>query len=157
MKSLYTKLRRLFPCVLLLLALSGCATTNVPNTPPQVTITNTTTKTVMDALARRSIMKGAHIIDTNDYSLTVAKSNEGNFAASMLYGSRYDSVPESRVQYTAVQNGNDVLLAARAMMVTNPNSRFEKITDMTRAAHDHMQGILNEVQEDVSRESHQKR
>jgi hypothetical protein len=138
----------MFSLLLLPIILSGCVTTNQPTTPPSVTISSTTTKEVMDALARRAVMKGATVISTNDYSMTVAKDGGSSLYASM-FASRYSSNTEARLQYTVAQSGADVLLGGRAFMVTNPNSPFEKLTDVTRGQYSAVLSVLTEVKNEI--------
>lgn len=148
MKSVLTKIASVLPCLLMVLVLSGCVSPNTPNEPPQVTISNTTSKVVMDALARRAVMKGATIINSNDYSMTVAKDG-GDSLAARMFASRYDSSTEARLQYSVAQSGKDVLLAGRVMMITNPNSSYEKSTDITRGQYSNVLSVLTEVRNEI--------
>lgn len=147
MKAMRSKITLAAP-VLLMLALAGCVSPNTPTEPPQVTVSNTTSKVVMDALARRAVMKGSAIVNSNDYSMTVARDG-GNSLAASLFASRYSSRTEARIQYMVAQSGHDVLLSGRAMMVTNPNSAFEKSTDVTRSQYNTVLSVITEVRNEI--------
>lgn len=140
-------------CAILILA--GCAS-NQPQAnlaPPQITIEHTTKKQVLDYIAERTIegdsMKGFRIFNTTDYGITLAKKIEGSLWASYFYGSRYDTNPEGRITYNTVQKNDNVLVVGTFVIVTNPGSGFERVSDVTNQSRNDILKTLAQLKSKV--------
>lgn len=113
------------------IAILGCSS---PNTAPVGTPTGfpdvsfkAPKKEVMNQVLKMSLGKGYQIKSNTEFSLTVGKLDT-SFAAALLGGSRYDSTPEVRIQFTFVENQETVRVTSTAALVTNPGSGFERPT-----------------------------
>lgn len=141
------KVRALMLCSILL---SGCAT-QVPDRlttasgKPEVTINDVTKADVIASVVEHAMSGDGIVKSVNDHEVVIVKKIEGNFLASFLYGSRYDSNPEVRLHLNFVQSGKAVKLYARAGIVTNPGSAFERTTDITAAQGSNLQERLENV------------
>lgn len=117
--------------------LAGCMTApvrlNTPSGKPEVTISATTKKKASDAIINRELSKGWDLKSQSDSLLVFAQKNT-SFGAQLLFGSKYDTVPENRITFTLVETDNAIRLLVKNEMVTNPGSAFENITDMTSNA-----------------------
>lgn len=132
--------------------LSACSSTPAPiDTPsgrPEIQIDGKPPKDVMQAMVARNLREGNRLIRVSEFELVFARLMDNSLLASLLYGSRYDSTPEMRVIYVMVatqstgQSGTRVF--ARAEVATNPNSRHEQISDVTRK-------LLKELQANLAR------
>lgn len=135
--------------------LSGCAGNpeklSTPSGNPETTFQGVNKKTVIDAIVAKKLEKGMAIKSVTDYSVVATKRVDGNFAASFLYGSKYDGIPEARVTYNIVEAGGAVRVFSRAEMVTNPGSAFERVTDITQAAAKDAQAELNQLSSALSK------
>lgn len=119
----------------LVFALSGCATPPPPlGTPtgrPEVTVQGVTKKQVIDTIVSRSVIRGNQIKSVNEYGVVLGRRVDG-VGAAMLYGSRYDSKPEARVHINVIDDApGAVRVFARAEMITNPGSAYERVNDVT--------------------------
>jgi hypothetical protein len=108
-------------------------------------IPNATKKQVADAIVASALRKGSQIRNVSDYGVTLAKRAEGNIGMAILYGSRYDSVPEGRIHLNMVDVPGGVLVYGRAEIVTNPGSGFERINDVTSSAGQQIQTSLQDI------------
>jgi len=120
----------LFSIAILLLVI-GCAPTRPLNTAsgkPDVTIPHVTKKQVTDALVSQMLSQGFTIKSSSDYNIVFTKIID-NVAASMLFGSRYDSTPEHRASFMLVETNSGVRVVLTNQIITNPGSAFERTTD----------------------------
>lgn len=114
---------------------------------PEVTIQNVDRRAIVNRMVEAIVERGNQVRQVTDYSVTAVKRVDRNFGAALLYGSRYDSVPEARLHFTLVDVAGGVRVFARAEMVTNPGSAFERVNDVTLSqAHD-LQGILERMRQ----------
>lgn len=129
-------------------ALLGCAAPaallNTPSGNPEVFIPNTESKAVLDYITNAKLGLGLSLKRRNEYELVVGKLTNDTMS-SLAFGSPYDGTPEGRLKYTAVSVDGGVKLFGRAEMVTNPDSRFEKITDVTRGQGARLQKELETI------------
>ncbi len=129
---------------------SGCATPQ-PRHPtvsgnPEVVIQGVSRKQVIDAIVEAELNKGMQLRSVNEYGVVVARKIDGSFMASLLYGSRYDSIPEARIHYNVVEVGSSsVKLFSRLDMVTNPGSGFERTSDATSSVASDLQLKLDSI------------
>jgi hypothetical protein len=133
------------------LALAGCAAPPQyrPDTPsgrPEVMI-SAPKKQVLDKLVAGLVAEGMSLKSANDYTAVFGKRLEGNFAASLLYGSRYDSVPELRVTFTTIESGASTRVFGNAAVVTNSGSAYERVQDVTTQNGADMQRILERLRD----------
>lgn len=136
-------------CVALAGALPGCAAPPVQSLGtasgrPEIVI-HATKKQVVDVIVARALSRGSQVRSVSDYAVVLARRADGNFAASLLYGSRYDSTPEARIHLNLVDVPEGVRVFARGEMVTNPGTGFERVSDMTAAAAGQLQSSLREI------------
>jgi len=145
-----TLIRRGLLSAAMALALGGCAgprTGTVPYAgPPEAVVLGATKKQVIDLLVRKKLEKRMQVRDVTEYGFTTVAKIEGDFLASLAYGSRYDSTPAARVQYNLVDVPGGVKIFVRAEIVTNPGSGFERTTDVTTSAGAEIRRELEEVQ-----------
>jgi len=139
----------IFPFAAALL-LIGCATPPVrlqtQSGNPEIVIPNVSKKQVIEKLVASKLEKGMQIRSVTEFGVVVVKRVENSIGASLLYGSRYDSVPEARVHYNVVEFGPNVKVFSTAQMVTNPGSSFERASDVTASVAGQMQAELQDLQ-----------
>lgn len=128
------------------LLLTGCAAPKPPlNTPsgnPEILIPNVTRKQAADALVGWLSSVGMTIRLINEYQLVVGQRADNDTMAKLLYGSKYDTVPEYRLSFTFVEEQRGVKVYSRAAIVTNPGSGFERVNDATDNTKHTQQAIL---------------
>lgn len=90
-----------------------------------VDINNVDKKETIECMVNELISHGFNIVTTNDYMI-VCRKDVDDFMARVLYGSRFNSTPESRMTINFAQIGNNVKATAEFRVVTNPNSAFER-------------------------------
>lgn len=133
--------------------LSACAAPPQPlATPtgrPEVVINGATKKLVYDEIILSATEKGSSLKSVNEYGITIGKlATEPMLIA--LYGSGYDSTPEGRVTFTAVDlPDGGIRVFAKGEIVTNPGSAYERRTDVTRHAAVEMQSSLERIKSRV--------
>jgi hypothetical protein len=129
---------------------AGCAAPPPPlattSGRPEVTIAGASKKQVIDAIVAGALEKGSQVRSVNDYGVVLARRDDSNLGAAILFGSRYDAVPESRMHLNVVEVPGGIRVFGRAEMVTNPGSAFERVTDITRGAGQQIQDALVRLQ-----------
>jgi hypothetical protein len=114
--------------------LFGCATIpklQISTGKPEVIITGVTKKQVIDALTNQMLALDFKIKTITDYSAVYAR-RMNSIRAAVLFGSRYDSFPETRISYAIVDAPGGIRIVATMEMITNPGSAFERATDLSR-------------------------
>ncbi len=128
------------------ISIFGCAGSRPLPTPsgkPEVTIQNVSKKEVTDALVNEMLSRGFTIKNVTDYTVVFAKPLD-SFTAIALFGSQYDATPEHRPTFMLVQSATDVRLVLTNLIITNPGSAFERVTDAsTGKAGQSWQDFLN--------------
>ena len=112
---------------------------------PETTIAGTTPEKVKPLIVNRMLSAGYRI--TRDTQFEIAfDAPVKNVAAQVLLGSRYDSQPNARVSYSFASTGTETRVVADIAIITNPNSGFERRTEMNQAADSvQVQNILDAV------------
>ncbi len=130
-------------------AISGCATVDrgqtradTPSGLPELLFQRASKRDVISKIVASRVAAGMRPKAVTDSMVVVAKLADGDFLASFLYGSRYDSTPELRVTYTITESTAGVMVYSRAEVVTNPNSAYERPNDITHHMANRMQGEL---------------
>lgn len=100
-----------------------------PTGKPEKTFKGLTKKQVTDAIVASALSKGSQVKSVNEYMVVLARRADST-AAQLLFGSRYDSVPEARVTLNLVDIPGGVQVYGRGDMVTNPGSAYERITPL---------------------------
>lgn len=134
--------------VAVVVALAGCATPPPLSTPsgnPEVRIHDVSKKQVLDTIVSATTAKGMQVKSINDYSVVVTKLADGDFMSALLFGSRYDSTPEARLTFTTIVDPGNIHVFARAEMVTNPGSAFERRHDVTNGYRQRLQTMLEQL------------
>lgn len=138
-----------FVILCLSLFLFGCETPeqvrareNAP--PPQINITGFSKKQIIDEIVSSMLAKGTRIVNVNDYGVTGAKKSD-SIVDAVLFGSRYDSTPEARIHLNLVETKDGVRVFARAEIITNPGSAFERVRDMTYNARNELGNLLGDL------------
>ena len=131
--------------------LVGCAAParqplSTPSGRPEVTIQGASKKQVADAIVAGALEHGTQVKSVSDYGVVLARRADGNLAAALLYGSRYDSTPELRLHLNMVDVTSGVRVFGRAEMVTNPGSAFERINDVTAGSMHDVQALLGRLE-----------
>ncbi|NLH39902.1 MAG: hypothetical protein GX445_07565 [Elusimicrobia bacterium] len=120
--------------ILLCALLTGCATApvklNTPSGRPEVTIFGSTKKKISNTIINRELSKGWDLKSQADSLLVFTRKNT-ELGTQLLFGSRYDSVPESRITFTLVEIEDAIRVLLKGEIVTNPGSTFERIEDVT--------------------------
>ena len=101
---------------------------NTPSGRPEVTIKNATKKDVTDALVSQMASQGFTIKSVSDYNVVFSKALD-SFSAQLLFGSQYDVTPEHRPSFMVVETGDAVRIVLTNLIITNPGSAFERVTD----------------------------
>jgi hypothetical protein len=120
--------------VLLSIALAACAAPQPLQTPtgrPEVTISGVTKHQVSDAIVAGALEKGSAVKSVTDYEVVIARRDDNAIGTNLLFGSRYDGVPEVRMHLGMVDVTGGVRVFGRAEVVTNPGSAFERVLDVT--------------------------
>jgi len=133
-------------CLLVLVSwlFIGCAAPrlNTASGNPEISIPDVTKKQVLDLIIAVKLQKGMQIKNVNDYGVVFTKKVDQSFLASFLYGSHYDSTPEGRLHYNVVEQNGYVKVYSRIEIVTNPDSAFESVSDITGNMGEQMQKEL---------------
>lgn len=119
--------------------LFGCATTKPLHTPtgrPEVTVRSASRKEVVDMLTSSMINAGYSVRNITDYTAEYSKRLSDSVGAQVLFGSRYDSVPEARAHFDVLENQQGVRVVGTLRLITNPGSAFERVTDFSRSSKD---------------------
>lgn len=132
----------------LAISLVGCGTPpkklNTTSGNPEITISGVTKKQVIDLIVEGKLSDGFELKSVNDYSVVVGRDVD-DFAAKVAYGSDYDRTPEARSTYNLVKTATGVKVFVRSEMITNPDSQYEKRTDVTRAWGEYAQAELERI------------
>lgn len=138
-------------CVLtaLLVACAAPAPLSTASGNPEVTIEGATRKQVVDHLVDRYTSGGLTLRSVTEYKVIVSKPADKDFLTMFLFGSRYDGVPEHRIHHTLIDRSGAVKVFARAEIVTNPGSAFERVTDVTNASRQELQTLLEGLRTQV--------
>jgi len=108
------------------------------NGKPEVIINIEDKEKIKDSLFNTMINHGYNLKTTNDYNLVFGKIIN-DITTSLLFGSRYDTSPESRISFSIVKVNSGYRLIATLQVITNPGSAFERVTDLSygsTAAHE---------------------
>ena len=135
---------RLLPCIFTMMLLAFLASCAAIPTKPEVFLPSVPKKEVMNAIVAAMVQDGYDLKGASDYHLVFGK-RVTDYGSRMLFGSRWDSTPELRVQYTLAERmdtGLDrrlttirtgqtsgVHVTANVQLVTNPGTGFERVTD----------------------------
>jgi hypothetical protein len=132
----------------LAVALAACQTAQPPSTAsgkPEVTIRATTAAAVKARILSLAMDRRFNVTQDTEHLLQVEKPSD-NLGASLLLGSKYDSVPSERIVFTFAPIGDQVRVVASSMYVTNPGSAFERITPVAAGEGvDRTQATLDEL------------
>lgn len=130
MRMLGQGMRRRIAAAFLALLVGGCGTPSKLQTAsgrPEISIPGVTVDAVKAEVVRTMTTEGFRITRDTQYEMAFDRPAQG--AAAVLFGSRYDPVPSSRISFSFASMGNSVLVTADAAVVTNPGSGFEQRTD----------------------------
>jgi hypothetical protein len=134
----------------LMLLLAACATARPINTPsgrPEITLPRQITKQqARDSMIQGLLTDGYNLKKSDEYSLVFGRRLTNSPMHQIFLGSRYDSVPEERIIANTVETSEGVRILFTLQYITNPDSVFERVTDMTysEAAHN-LQAQLNKI------------
>lgn len=118
--------------------LTGCVSQPVLQTPtgrPEVTFEDARVEEIKNILINAMLNWGYQVKNVSDSVAVYEKPVEGAFAQALL-GSRYDSQPLWRLTYNLATVDSGVRVVTNIHAVTNPNSAFERITDMSKGSKD---------------------
>jgi hypothetical protein len=77
--------------------------------------------------------RGFQIVRDSDLQLVMDRPANDSFTAQLLFGSRWNGVPNSRMSLTFLGD-NPTQVNAQLAIVTNPGSGFERVMDITNNA-----------------------
>jgi hypothetical protein len=92
-------------------------------------ITGFDKKPITDELVKTMMDEGYNIKTTNDYQMVFCKDLT-DFKSMFFLGSKFNGTPEMRITFNIVQLDKIVKITADAKAVTNPNSGFERYTQV---------------------------
>jgi len=140
--------------ILVVTFLSACSVQqqhlSTPTGSPEIIIESVSKKQVVDKMVELLLAKGNKIKSVNDYGVVTGKLIDNSLLASVLYGSKYDTTPELRQTYNAVDVAQGVRVFAHAEIVTNPGSSFEHVTDVTNNYGKQIQESLEHLRDKFS-------
>ena len=129
---------------------TGCATSpeklTTPSGKPEITISGTSKKSIIDTIINDKLTAGFKILSTNEYSVVIARDID-DFAAKAAYGSNFNRIPEARITYNLVDVPGSVKVFVRSEMVTNPRSPYENTADFTSTWGSHAQAELLRIKQ----------
>ena len=112
-----------------LLVFAGCVTVPPPATQSgrvELTVPGvTSTGCVKSQIISRLAGHGYSLRSETDHQIVMGKPAD-NIAASVLFGSRWDSTPESRAIITVLQSGGNVRVIVEDVIITNPGTGMER-------------------------------
>ena len=131
--------------IIALMALSGCATQAAVQTSKNPTVMiKAEKKAVMDKLVQWKIESGTMLKSSNEYML-VFEMPIDNMMASLMYGSRFKSIPDARITYNLSQENEVTTVTGTFHIVTNANTGAETSKDRTSVAYKGMQAELDRL------------
>ncbi|HET6331210.1 MAG TPA: hypothetical protein VFF76_10530 [Holophagaceae bacterium] len=109
---------------------------------------------VKEALVGRALDTGWNIKKADESAVVMGRRSD-SVMLGMLAGSQYDAQPELRIRYDLVEVAAGTRVVSTAMIVTNPDSAFERITTLDPGAKAYLsiQAALNEVKTKVEQAS----
>lgn len=126
----------------------GCGTPPprlaTPSGKPEILISGVTRKQVADAIVSDRLSSGFQVKSVNDYTLVVVK-DINDFAAQVVYGTKFNRVPETRITHSFAETGSGIRVYIRSEIVSNPNSQYESLTDFTESWGGPAQDYLNRL------------
>jgi len=138
-----------------LILLSGCAATSTwhtlvaPSQSPEVTIMGTTKKEVSNTIVATMLDSGALIRQITEHSAIFGKPDDSS-TARQIFGAQLHGAPEARVTFNFADVPGGVQVFSSVVMVSNPGSGTETVTDFTNS---HMrlqlQGMLEQLREQL--------
>jgi len=143
-------MKRLIPFpIVFLLACSSPNPLPTPSGKAEIVIQAPKAK-VKEALLARALDKGFNIKSDTESSIVIGKRSD-SVGLAMLAGSKYDAQPEIRVRYDLVALESGTRVVSTAMVVTNADSAFERITTLEPGAkaYQELQSAMNEVKSKV--------
>jgi membrane-associated protease RseP (regulator of RpoE activity) len=115
--------------------ITGCATpprsVATPSGRPEAVMAKAPLKEVQSVLTNVAMNAGFSTKSVTDFTAVYEKPSD-NVAATMLFGSRYDSTPVWRMSFNFAPIGEDLRVVGMMQIVTNPGSAFERVNDMSR-------------------------
>lgn len=115
------------------LIVTACQTTpSGPLAPNDFTFNAPRAKT-KEAIVAAFLPRNYQIVRDSDLQLVMDRPVNDNFGAQLLFGSKFNGVPNARVMLTFLGD-NPTSVNARLFIVTNPGSGFEQQTDITNNA-----------------------
>lgn len=109
-------------------ALQGCGTPVEHATASgkvETSITAPSADVVKSALVNEMVNRGYRITKDTPYEVAFDKPSD-SVAAQLLFGSRYDGIPNARISYMIASTPPTVRVVADLAIITNPGSAFEQ-------------------------------
>jgi hypothetical protein len=119
---------------LILVAMAGCATIQPAPTAsgrPEIFVSAAPSK-VRSTLVAACARAGSRIDSQTDSQVTVSRRLD-NLGSQLIYGSRYDSIPNALYIYTLIPEAAGTRVFVQGEVVTNPGSAFERRTPIEQA------------------------
>lgn len=88
---------------------------------------------IQGALTSVLINAGATVKQVTEFCVVGGKRTD-SVGKSLFFGSKYDSIPEDRIRFDIIDLPEGVRVVATCMVVTNPDSGFERITPIAPGA-----------------------
>jgi hypothetical protein len=137
---------------MMLPVLIGCAAPVKHDTAsgkPEVTIENTDSESVKQAVVNKMLDLGYTITSDTPYQISFDLPVE-SVMISLLAGSSYDAQPNARMAFTIAQTRAGVRVIADVALITNPGSAFERRTVLNQhRASIQVQTMLEQLKADV--------
>ncbi|GAJ94355.1 hypothetical protein [Rhizobium rhizogenes] len=120
---------RTFAVLALSVALSACQTAPATPLAPQDFTINASKLKTKEAIIATFLPRNYKIIRDSEFQLVLDRPANDNFGAMLLFGSKFNGVPDARVTFT-ITGDNPTQVNSRLELVTNPGSGFEQVTDI---------------------------
>lgn len=149
---------RVIAAVFVLSLLVGCAaqpSKPASSTKPEAYIPGANIEEIREIILERMMAKGWSIDTDSAHHLSFIRYTRDDenlsFGDKMMlglfFGSKYDSFPALRADYSLIRSKSGVRIYLQAHMLTNPGSAFERRNDVTKPFQAKLQASLEEVRQ----------
>ncbi len=128
-------MKQFIPILALILLLTGCATIKpaikTPTGKPEIVINNVSTKQIRNTIINDIASSGFYLQQTDEFRLVFGRKymNLGSF---LLIGSEPNPFPETRYQFTVIEDSSAVKIFVNIYDITNPGTPSEVATEVSR-------------------------
>jgi hypothetical protein len=119
---------------------------NTPAGKPEVIVTKLSKAELKEILLKKMSKLGYKQVKSSDNKIDFIKDIT-NFWTNFVYGTKYGRTTEMRIVYFLREEPFEIKISAEMKAVTNPESQFEKIRDVSRNCRmaEEIQEFLNDA------------